>query len=254
MEDKPVLISCLMPTYNKLPRSKHLVEEAIESFLRQEPCEDASVKYELIICNDAPRQKLAFDHPAVRIFNCAERFPSLGDKLNWMTAQADGDVLCRWDDDDINLPWGLKWRYERLVSHEAQFICPKRFWATNGAKTTFEYGSYAQCMYLREIHDSLGGYAGKSFAEDLDFENRARDSGYKLLLPAIVMDETFYFYRWGTGSEHLSGFGRNGHGWMKIGVMPVVEGTYQLKPHWREDYVLRARRTMEARRAANKKD
>lgn len=244
-------IACLMPTYNKFPASQTLVEEAVESFLRQLPAEGA--EYELVIGNDTPGQKLVFDHPQVRIFNLDQRFTNLGAKLNWMTEQTDAEVLCRWDDDDINLPWGLQWRWNRLRDDQADFVCPKRFWATNGPKTSFEYGSFAQCMYTRSLHTALGGYAQMSFAEDADFEKRAITGGFRVQALPIPMPETFYFYRWGTNSEHLSGYGRKGQGWEKIGLKKVVPGTYVLRPYWQEDYAMRAKQAMAARKAANGK-
>jgi len=233
------VISCLMPTYNKFPQSQALVEEGVESFLRQ-----TYLDAELIICNDTPGQILVFEHPRVRIFNVAERYPTLGDKLNAMTTMASGDLLCRWDDDDISLEWGLAWRHKVLVERNADYVCPKRFWATNGQRTSFGYGSFAQCLYKREVHTKLGGYISSSFAEDNDFEIRAGRNGFKVLGPKITMEETFYFYRWGTGSEHLSGYGRSGGGWENIGKRPIQPGRYVLKPHWREDYALRAKRAI----------
>ena len=47
------MISCLMPTYNRIPGRQFLIDEALESFLLQD-YEDK----ELIICNDTPGQKL----------------------------------------------------------------------------------------------------------------------------------------------------------------------------------------------------
>lgn len=230
-----------MPTYNKFPHSGHLVEEAVESFLRQ-----TYLDAELLICNDTPGQELVFDHPRVRIFNLDQRFPTLGEKLNFMTGNSESELLCRWDDDDINLPWGLTWRHQVIEKQSADYVCPKRFWATNGDKTSYGYGSFAQCMYKRIVHEKLGGYIASSFAEDNDFEVRARRAGFKVLGSKISQMETFYFYRWGTGSEHLSGYGKDGDGWKKIGARPVVSGRFELNPHWREDYAVRAKKKIAA--------
>lgn len=241
------MVSCLMPTYNKCPVSKLLVEEAIESFLRQ-TYQDA----ELLICNDTPGQVLTCSSPRVRIINLPTRFPSLGEKLNAMTEEARGQIICRWDDDDINLPWGLTWRHALMETKQLDYVCPKRFWATNGPKTSFGYGSFAQCMYRKEAHKRVGGYKASSFGEDADFENRVAAAGLRVELARIPMEETFYFYRWGTGSEHLSGYGSKGKGWDRIGARTVVPGIYDLQPRWQEDYELRARKAMEDAKRANK--
>ena len=69
------MITCLMPTYNRCPDNKYLIDESLESFLLQD-YEDK----ELIICNDTPKQELNFSHEGVRVFNLPERFPTLSDK------------------------------------------------------------------------------------------------------------------------------------------------------------------------------
>lgn len=69
-------VSCLCPTYNRAPNLLHLVEEAIESFSRQDYPDK-----ELIVCNDTPGQQLEFSHPQVRVLNVPERFATLSDKI-----------------------------------------------------------------------------------------------------------------------------------------------------------------------------
>jgi hypothetical protein len=65
-----------MPTFNRYPALGWLVEEAVDSFLRQ-----SDENCELIVCNDAPGQTLRFDHPRVKIINARQRFPTLSHKL-----------------------------------------------------------------------------------------------------------------------------------------------------------------------------
>ena len=118
-------ISCLMPTYNRCPDKQTMLEEALESFVSQTYADK-----ELIICNDTPNQKLVFDHPQVKIFNMDTRFPTLSDKLQWMIDNSSGDVLCRWDDDDICLPWRLEYSMDKLGDAlewraENYWYCPK---------------------------------------------------------------------------------------------------------------------------------
>ena len=89
------LISALCITYGR----HQLLEEALESFLRQD-----YPNKELIIINDLPEQTLIFEHPQVKIFNFKERFPTIGDKRNKSVEMSKGDILTSWDDDGIYLP------------------------------------------------------------------------------------------------------------------------------------------------------
>jgi cellulose synthase/poly-beta-1,6-N-acetylglucosamine synthase-like glycosyltransferase len=66
------LVSCVCPTYNRPPHYHHLLEEAIESFLRQD-----YPNKELIVLNDCPGQELICDGPGVRVVNVGERFLSI---------------------------------------------------------------------------------------------------------------------------------------------------------------------------------
>lgn len=230
------LISCLMPTYNKMPQSQALVEEAIHSFLLQtyELCE-------LIVCNDCPQQTLTFDHPRVKILNEKRRFRSLGEKLNAMIEQSSGDWLARWDDDDISLPWRLQWSVAVQERTKADYVASNAFWATNAEITEFAYGAYGQCMFRKHAWRTVNGFRHTSFGEDAAFEQALGGQGFNIVREDVDYDSCYYFYRWNTGSEHVSGFGRNGKGWERIGAMPVVPGVFKLHPHWEEDYVARAR-------------
>ncbi len=57
--------------------------------------------------NDHPKQEFRFDHPQVRMINFPERFKTLGEKYNYTIKIADGDFICPWEDDNINLPHRL---------------------------------------------------------------------------------------------------------------------------------------------------
>ena len=80
------LISCLCPTFGRCGSAwQHLLEEAVESFLRQ-----TDAHSELLILNDHPAQELVFDHPRVRVVNHPSRFHTLGEKYNAMVSLAAG--------------------------------------------------------------------------------------------------------------------------------------------------------------------
>ena len=119
------LISCICPTYNRLPYHRHLIEEAIESFLRQ-----TYPNKELIVVNDCPGQELVCEAPGVRVVNVPERFANLGDKRNAGHQLAQGEVFCPWDDDDISLPWRLSLSVELLG--DADYLNPDTTWRMEG--------------------------------------------------------------------------------------------------------------------------
>ena len=64
MEETPP-VSCMCLTYGR----PHLLEEAVESFLRQ----DYRGLKELVVVNDLSDQHLAFEHPEVRITRVGRR-------------------------------------------------------------------------------------------------------------------------------------------------------------------------------------
>ena len=99
-------VICMMTTFNRVDGDElTLVNEAVNSFLKQ-TCKDAS----LFILNDTPGQELWIDHDSwgthgrIVIHNFEERFPTLGDKIQWCIDKTWSKYLCRWDDDDISLP------------------------------------------------------------------------------------------------------------------------------------------------------
>ena len=94
------MISVLTITYKR----HHLLEEAIESFLRQE----LPPQCEMVIINDNAEVDYKLDHfKNVRIINHKERFSSIGAKLEWGYKQCKYNYIYRLDDDDLLTPWAL---------------------------------------------------------------------------------------------------------------------------------------------------
>jgi hypothetical protein len=222
-----MLVSCLLPTFNRYPTLSYLLEEAVECFLRQN-----YANKELIICNDTPGQTLRFNHPQVRVINAAQRFPTLGEKLDWMLRQAQGDYICRWDDDDLSLPWRLSHSVSRLFG---QFIRPGKTWEwtppskqpdlaewrpenhwydpKGGQMTETKHPGNTHIMSIWHRRLILGvgmNYPGKacpSGEEDQTFNQHIWSLGYPRHGDLLPLEDIFYIYRWGTGSKHLSGRG-----------------------------------------------
>jgi glycosyltransferase involved in cell wall biosynthesis len=69
------MISVLTITYKR----HQLLEEAIQSFLFQEP----SLESEMVIINDNSDVDYVFNRPKIRIINHKKRFPSIDAKIKW---------------------------------------------------------------------------------------------------------------------------------------------------------------------------
>src|SRR5580692_3097731 len=85
-------ITAVCVTYG---RAKHL-QESLGDFLAQ----DYDGPRQLVILNTLPQQRLIGEHPNVKIINCKQRPPSLGAARNTAIEQAEGEIICTWDDDD----------------------------------------------------------------------------------------------------------------------------------------------------------
>ncbi len=249
-------ISCLMPTYNRIPNGQFMVEEALHSFLLQD-YEDS----ELIICNDTPNQKLEYDDDRVIIMNLDERFETLSDKIQYMIDNSNGEYLCRWDDDDISLPHRLSYSIDKLTSvcgkpvkgklewrADNYFYCPKE-------ETHYVAGAgntHVMSLWHRDVLGVIGGYPPKASGwEDQAFNQAIYQAGVSEWMgEEIPAEDIYYLYRWGVSDCHLSGTGGGNEGlqnhWDEIGQREIQEGTFELDPHWMEDYSLRANDACEA--------
>ena len=239
------LVSCICPTYNRPPRYQHLLEEAIASFLRQD-----YPNKELIVLNDCPGQELICDEPGVRVVYVAERYPSIGDKQNAAVGLARGELIAPWDDDDISLPWRLSLSVERLG--DADYFNPRCYWFLDNDGLHFDHSmGYANnaSLFRRAAFEGVGGYPSKSFGADAALDAAFSGLAYAAVDPLrggkkLTRSEWFYIYRWGVSPVHMSGSGVEDF-YREVGKLPVVEGRFQLSPHWRRDYVAETRRLLD---------
>jgi hypothetical protein len=160
-------VSCLCPTFNRFPQEGHLVNEAVESFLRQDHAD-----CELIICNDTPGQTLVSPDPRVRVFNLPERLPTQSDKIEFMLGVATGELFCRWDDDDISLPWRLSLS-EAKLGDRLEWR-PENYWYVPKGGRMAEVRSpgntHIMAIWRRETLERIGGYPAKrAGGEDQEF-------------------------------------------------------------------------------------
>lgn len=250
-----MLVSCLLPTYNRYPDHGYLLEEAVQSFIAQ----DYQHK-ELIILNDTPGQSIVIQHPKIKCVNVGERFDRLGNKIHHMLHNlAQGDYICRWDDDDVSLPWRLSYSVGKLVegaknnpTHCHSFRVPSGIvsyasewrpechWFYHGEikQVTYNPGNtHIMAIWHRDILgfqpppagiDPLRDttiavpitYPGEpcpSGLEDQTFTAALRKRGYPFIGDRIPLQDIFYLYRWGVQPNHLSG----------KGGMEVMQKTYE---------------------------
>jgi glycosyltransferase involved in cell wall biosynthesis len=112
-------ISCLTITLDRLV----LLKEAIRCF-----CDQMYPRKELVIVtNGAARYKQAIqryidtiENPGVRCITLPEGPYTLGRLRNISVAEADGELICQWDDDDLYHPERLRVQYDYMLRHNAQ--------------------------------------------------------------------------------------------------------------------------------------
>lgn len=235
------LISCICMTYNRAPDHLFLIEEAIESFLRQ-----TYPNKELILINDTPGQELACDAPGVRVLNVPERFVTLGDKLNAAIAFSSGELIAQWDDDDISLPWRLEFSYDRLG--DGDYLNPRRNWLVSYGTWSIDHDmgiGHNASLFTRVAIDLLGGYPPVSLGYDLEMDGLMLRVMPRVVDPhrgnlSMTMAEWYYVYRWGVSPIHVSG-NADPTLFRVIGEQPVYQGSFTLHPHWQIDYVAKTR-------------
>jgi glycosyltransferase involved in cell wall biosynthesis len=226
-------ISCICPTYNRAPDHLFLVEEAIESFVRQD-----WPNKQLIVVNDTPGQELVCDVWGVRVLNERKRIDSLGEKYNIAIEASIGDLICPWEDDDINLPWRLTECVQRLG--EADYYNPHRYWFMDGGGLCHSHAmgvSHACGIFRRSAWQTVGGYPEISGAQDAEMDRKLRQQCTLSDALAPDIDRWWYIYRWGVSPVHLSGNIDHQAQYERIGERPVELNRFELRPHWRQDYV-----------------
>jgi glycosyltransferase involved in cell wall biosynthesis len=227
-------VSCLCPTFGRPPDYLHLLQEAVESFKRQ----DYKGQMELIVLNDCPSQTLTCDVEGVKIVNLRERLNSLGDKYNLMLRLAVGDVCLPWDDDDISLPGRVSQAVERLG--DAHYWNPQRsFFFPSGGIIHVDH-SHGVChnasIYQRGCARRIQ-YPKVSGTEDQEMDRRLKNLGPIPDSLGSDPSEWQYIYRWGVSPVHISGFPDTNNAYIEIGKRSIQAGTFQITPRWYQDYL-----------------
>lgn len=226
-------VSCICPTFNRVGPQQYLLEEAVESFLRQVGWENR----ELIIWNDHPQQRVVFDHPMVKVVNEPTRCPTLGEKYNRMVRMATGEAIVPWEDDDISLPRRVA---EAALALQTWDYVPSGYFFLDGKglHTDHPLGyCHGSSAYRKTAWEAVGGYPEVSGPQDAIMDGKLRHSEAVRTAPSPGGPREWqYLYRWGVSSCHLSGQGTNAARAYEENLTRMGGGEIVLKPHWREDY------------------
>lgn len=230
------MISVLTLTYQR----HHLLEEAIESYLRQ----DFLGESEMVIINDSPKVDYIFEHPSIRIINLKERFTSIGKKLSFGFSQCKYDYIYRLDDDDLLTPWALRNTWDDIITHSGYEI-----YRSDG-HYSFEHNSF------KAISSNVnnGNVYSKNYISRIEFPDSSfgEDSAITYHFNGKIYEshlgDKSMIYRWGMNTYHISGMGdinneaRNE--WTdrivqttdKNSKKGFEEGVVILTPHFGEEY------------------
>ena len=220
------MISVITLTYKR----HHILEEAIESFLRQnrDDCE-------MIVINDAPnvKYKLLYPYPNVRIINCVDRFGSIIEKLRFGFTAAKHKYMYRLDDDDLLTEFALRDSIKAIEENPGYDVYRSKghyFFSNN------EYGDRGSSInngniYTKDYIYSIQEWKNKSFGEDnwLTFFHDGKVHEY---------DPMSMIYRWGMYTYHISGMGDVDQKEMfeRVDKDMNEEGEYILVPRFIENY------------------
>lgn len=232
------MISVLTLTYKR----HHLLEEAIESFLRQNcnyPCE-------MVIINDNPDvdyvlppigittgnlQLSNLSH--IRIINHKERFPSIAAKLKWGFEQCKYEHIYRLDDDDLLAPNGLNIACEEIINHpEFEIYRSKEFY-------------YFSENLFQEITGGVnnGNIYTKQYINRIEFPNTSGDEDSIITFNFNAKTHSYnritMIYRWGMRTLHISGMGKQTNEVILNQADKVLnnqKGVIQLQPKFISNY------------------
>lgn len=220
------MISVLTLTYKR----HHLLEEAIESFIIQNP----EVESEMVVINDNPEVDYLYHHDRVRIINHKERFPSISAKLEWGYKQCKYDYIYRLDDDDLLSPWALENVKKDVLENPGYEIYRSKgmyFFVNNiyqGEGGNINNGNVYTKAYLDRIK-----FPGNSFGEDSDITFGNNSNIYTSQLNHTML------YRWGMSTFHVSGMGNQTNETILNQADAVLDGTsgqIDIRPHFDNDY------------------
>jgi glycosyltransferase involved in cell wall biosynthesis len=219
------MISVLTLTYKR----PHLLEEAIESFLRQSVTES-----EMVIINDNPEVDYVYEHDRVKIINHKQRFQSIGSKLEWGFKQCKYDYMYRLDDDDLLAPWALENVIKDIADNPGYEI----------------YRSKGMHYFSDNVYQGEGGSVNngnvytRAYLDRIVFPNSSCDEdshitfGNNSKIYTSSLNHTM-IYRWGMSTYHVSGMGNQSNEILLNQADKVLDnrsGQIEIHPHFNNDY------------------
>jgi glycosyltransferase involved in cell wall biosynthesis len=241
-------ISCICLTYGRVS----FLEEAIESFLKQDYPED---KCELIILNDYAHQKLVYAHPNIRVINFVEQFSTIGAKVAFAVEQAKFDIIATWDDDDIALSNHLKNINQFFVEGTTVLHWAKGVFWNEPYITDIMFLGNSGVVYSKQAVEGIGGIPLENAGYDTTMVDRMHTLGIEKTVWAEPENPS-WFYRWGFISKplyHQSGQGTDDSTKPDILLRhaahieqlrqqgKIPEGEVILNPHWSMNYARQLR-------------
>lgn len=227
-------ISCVCLTFGRTA----LLEEALESFLRQDYPDK-----ELVIFNTLVAQKLQFSHPQVKVVNHPARPSTIGETRNLAIEACSGELLLTYDDDDIYRGHYLSWLVGKLNQDWLWVKQASKFSMKDGRVQKMSGQANNQFMFSRTAWRLVGAYPTMDCGEDITFFRAMREKVRGGVVPCQP-SEIGFIYRFNEGQYSLSSFGRNQPGKLtglqacarKLVKRGVPRGVVKLNPHWRHDY------------------
>ena len=185
-------ISVLVMTWKR----RHLLEEAIESFLRQ-----TNENCEMVIINDDEKVNYQYDHPRVKIHNVA-KFQKFMEKLKYGFDQCHYTYMYRLDDDDLMLPNAVDTVLREINTNPNQDLYQSaKHWYVGVNQT--EHNGIGSAV-------NTGNTFSKKFIDWLDWANAPEPPGedqWMVYYPDIrthEFEEMTMIYRWGVSPAHLT--------------------------------------------------
>jgi len=228
---RAIMISIICLTYKR----HHLLEEAIYSFLQQ----DYEGEKEMVIINDAPNIKYVYNHPKIKIHNLKNRFPSIGEKLEWGMKQCAGDHIYRLDDDDLLTPWALTLVNSYITENPNYDIyrCSNHYYFSENKFISLGGSINNGNCYSKKFINSIK-FPTSSIVEDAELTFHRGGSIFTGNVKKYSM-----IYRWGMSTYHISGWGKRDSDFILSAVDDFLynqgnnfENIVTLNPNFMKDY------------------
>jgi hypothetical protein len=208
-----------------------MLEEAVYWFTRQSYPE---CQRELIICHDAANMELICNVPRVRVVKINQRL-TLGEKYNYMTDIAKGEVFFPWEDDDISLTNRIRYGILNLRDFGVDYYSPKMAFFQVGAEGKLglcsPHSVHHNCSaYTRYCADVVRYRDELSGPQDMEYQADVLRSGAIEKKLGYQSNRSIqYVYRWAC-SNNLSA---NVNHYLS---QPEPRGRYVIEPKMYRDY------------------